>query len=225
MILEGLRKAVLRAALEMERQGLTRGTSGNVSALDPESGLVAITPSGMPYSLLAPEDITVIDLGGKVMYGTRKPSSEAPMHCAIYAADRGAPSDSPATAPRITAVVHTHSAYATAFSVMNRELPPITVPLALLGGIPVVPFQMPGSAELADAVAEKMAEGRLCCLLQNHGVVCAGSTVEKALESAAYVEEGAQVATYVLSAGGVLSPIPEDLVARLQAIARGGCAL
>ncbi|MGE5580851.1 MAG: class II aldolase/adducin family protein [Bacillota bacterium] len=225
MILEGLRKAVLEAALEMERQGLTRGTSGNVSAVDPESGLVAITPSGIPYSVLAPEDITVIDLGGKVMYGTRKPSSEAPMHCAIYAAARGAPSDSPAIAGGATAIVHTHSAFATAFSVMNRELPPITVPLALLGGVPIVSFQMPGSAELAGAVASKVAEGRLCCLLQNHGVVCAGSTVEKALESAVYVEEGAEVAVYVLSAGGVLSPIPEDIVARMQAIARGGRAL
>ncbi len=225
MILEELRKAVLRTALEMEKQGLTRGTSGNVSALDPELGLVAVTPSGMPYSVLAPQDVTVIDLGGNVVDGARKPSSEAPMHCAMYAAAGKGLCGSEATVSAVTAIVHTHSVYATAFSVMNRELPSITVPLALLGGVPVVPFQMPGSAELASAVAAKVAEGRLCCLLQNHGVVCAGPGVEAALESAAYIEEGAQVAIHVLSAGGVLSPIPEDIVAKMQAIARGGRAL
>lgn len=228
MLLKNLRESVLRTALEMERLGLTRGTSGNVSARDPESGLMAITPSGLPYSTQTPADITVIDLDGKVMYGTRAPSSEAPMHCAIYRSanqTREGGDGSARSAILVAAVVHTHSLFATAFSVMNRELTAITVPLALLGGVPMVPFQMPGSEELAEAVAAVMAQGHCCCLLQNHGLVCAGPNLEKALEAAVYVEEGAQVAAYVLAAGGELAAIPHDMVARMKEAARGGRSL
>lgn len=214
MLLEDLRESVRKTATNMEKLGLTRGTSGNVSTRDPRSGLVAITPSGLPYSALTSADVTVVDLDGRVIDGSRKPSSETPMHCAVYRASQAAEGG---------AIVHTHSPFATAFAVMNRDLPPITVPLALLGNVPVVPFMMPGSAELAAAVASAIAAGQptktlntTCCLLQNHGLVCTGPSLEKALESAVYVEEGAQVAIYVLSAGGEISPIPSGIAAKMR---------
>ena len=212
MLLAGLRESVLRTALEMERLGLTRGTSGNVSARDPGSGLIAITPSGLPYTSLAPAHITVVDLDGKVVEGDRKPSSETPMHCAVYRA----------TARGIHAIVHTHSPFATALSVMNRELPVITVPLALIGRVPVVPFRLPGSPDLASAVAAVVEQGNPCCLLQNHGLICAGPSLEKALESAVYIEEGAQAAIYVLGARGELTPIPDSMVKHMRMVAREG---
>lgn len=225
MLLEGLRESVRKIAIDMERLGLTRGTSGNVSASDHRSGLVAITPSGLPYSALTAADVAVVDIDGRVIDGFRKPSSETPMHCAVYRASLAAKGGAYGSA--VSAIVHTHSPFATAFAVMNRDLPPITVPLALLGSIPVVPFMMPGSVELAEAVASATMQAMdavqanqtphtTCCLLQNHGLVCIGPNLEKALESAVYVEEGAQVAIYVLSAGGEISPIPSEMAAKMR---------
>lgn len=261
MVLDGLRQAVLDTAREMERLGLTRGTSGNVSAFDAGAGLLAITPSGMPYSSLAPADITVIDLQGHTIDGDRKPSSETPMHTAIYRAGvevarngaefgtEGSTRDfskglacikcEATVEPKrpgsykstdggflqklsvgalVNATVHTHSPFATAFAVMSRPLPPITVPLAFLGEVPVVPFEMPGSEELASAVASVVAKGGRCCLLQNHGLVCVGRNLAEALEAAVYVEEGAEIAVHVLSAGGGLKPIPAEKAARMKAL-------
>lgn len=209
MLLGDLRVSVLRTALEMERLGLTRGASGNVSARDPESGLIAITPSGLPYTSLTPADMTVVGLDGRLAEGDGKPSSETPMHCAVYRAAVGGGT--------VRAIVHTHSPFATALSVMNRELPAITVPLALIGRVPVVPFRLPGSTDLAFAVAAAMEQGNRCCLLQNHGLICAASSLAEALESAVYIEEGAQVAVYVLGAGGELTPIPDSLVKQMRA--------
>jgi ribulose-5-phosphate 4-epimerase/fuculose-1-phosphate aldolase len=108
---------------------------------------------------------------------------------------------------------------------MNRDLPPITIPLALLGRVPVVSFMMPGSEDLAAAVASAIAQETTCCLLQNHGLVCTGPGLEKALESAVYVEEGAQVAINVLAAGGELSPIPVGMVDKMRSAGREGKSL
>ena len=206
-----LRKAVLDAALEMEKLGLVRGTSGNVSARDPGTGFIAVTPSGLPYRDLGPQDIVVVDASGAVAEGERRPSSETPMHAAIYRAR-----------PNVAAIVHTHSPFATAFSVMNRDLPAITVPLALLGEVAVLPFRLPGSDELAAVVAEAFRQGGSCFLLQNHGAVFGGPGLRKALDAAVYVEEGAQVACHVLAAGGDLAPIPEDVARQMRQAAREG---
>lgn len=222
MLLEEMRKAVLTTAVKMDGMGLTRSTSGNVSAFDRESNLVAITPSGLPYDVLTPADITVVNLEGQVVDGKRKPSSETPMHTAIYRAsvELLGPRCS-AGLPSIGAIVHTHSPFATAFAVMNRGLPPITVPLALLGGtIPIIPFEIPGSNELASVAASALVgregDNQKCVLLQNHGLVCTGPDLHAALEAAVYVEEGAEVAIHVLSAGGELMPIPQGIVENMR---------
>src|SRR5688500_14326587 len=83
-MLADLREAVRRTALEMMQAGLVGGTDGNVSARDPESGLIAITPSGLPYDQIAADDIVIVDADRDVLWGTRKPSWETPMHTAIH---------------------------------------------------------------------------------------------------------------------------------------------
>ncbi len=209
-MLTQLRNRVLRVSQELYRLQMARGTSGNVSARDPESGLIAITPSGIPYEALKTEDITVVNQDGKVIYGGQIPSSETPMHTAVYQLR----SD-------IHGIVHTHSMYATVFSVLNKKLPVVTVPLAMFGPVPVAGFRIPGSQELADEVARCLGSRRKSVLLQNHGALCADDTVEKALSCAIYTEEGAQVAYLAQLAGG-LNPIPQKYVTIMQDISGKG---
>ncbi len=190
MTLAELRKRVSSAAKAMSQLGLARMTSGNVSGRHPPTGLIAITPSGFPYDLLKPEDIVLIDAGGNVADGKHEPSSETPMHTLIYRSN-----------PEVNGIVHTHSVYATVFAVLNRELPAVTVPLASFGPVLVAPFQPPGSLELAQEVVRRLKQCPGAVLMQNHGAVCAADTVESALETAVYLEEGAQVALLALLAG------------------------
>ena len=213
MLLEQLRQQVLQVALETDRQNLCKGTSGNISARNPESGLVCVTPSTVPYDRLGPDGICVVDVNGNFVEGTYKPSSETPMHTAIYRAR----SD-------INGVVHTHSVYATTFAVLNRELPAVTITMITMAPVPVVPFQMPGSKELADAVAAAMAKDKPAALLQNHGAIVGAKSVYEALGMAIYLEEGAQIALLALQAGG-LNPIPDSAIAAMRAAYSKGKAL
>ena len=213
MLLEELRSLVLKVALDTDRLGLCRCTSGNVSARDPQTGLVCVTPSGIPYERLDPGGITVVDVNSNLVDGQFKPSSETPMHTAIYRARQD-----------IHGIVHTHSVYATTLCVINRDLPPITVPLAGIAPVPVVPWQLPGSADLAHAVVRALGTDRRALLLQNHGPIIAAETLPEALNLAVYLEEGAQVAVLAMSCG-TLNPIPDASVATLRQILRGGKAV
>ena len=112
MLLQELREQVVYYGRQMLQSGLTMHTGGNLSVRDRESGLIAIKPSSKPYDLLKPEDITVIDIEGNIVDGPYKPSSEWPMHTLIYK-----------THPRVCAVVHCHSIYATALIRFKQLLP------------------------------------------------------------------------------------------------------
>jgi L-fuculose-phosphate aldolase len=190
-MLEELRRRVLAAARSMARSGLTRGTSGNVSARDPETGLVAVTPTAMPYGELTEEDIAVIDLEGRRVAGARKPSSEVPMHAQVYR-DR----------PWAGGIVHTHSTYATTLAVLGRPIPPLHYAIATLGPeVPVAPYATYGSRELARGASATLGEGCRAALLQNHGVLAVGGTVEEALRNAETVEFLAELYWRALAAG------------------------
>jgi L-ribulose-5-phosphate 4-epimerase len=212
-MLEDLRQQVLDVSMQLQGAGLARGTSGNVSARDPESGMIAITPSGVPYHSLHISDIVVISPEGELVDGRYRPSSETPMHTAVYRARQD-----------VNGIVHTHSLYATVFSVLNKELPVVTVPMAAFGPVSVVPFRLPGSRELADEVVRYLGSTGKSVLLQNHGALCVGRTLGEALECAIYTEEGAQVSYLALVAQG-LTPIPDTYVAIMKKAAESGKAL
>ena len=113
-MLEQLKKEVCDANLALVRHGLVILTWGNVSAIDRETGLVVIKPSGVSYDDMRPEDMVVVDLDGNIVDGTLRPSSDTPTHLEIYKAFEG-----------VGAVVHTHSTYATAWAQACREIPNI----------------------------------------------------------------------------------------------------
>lgn len=112
MILKELREEVMEANLELVRRGLVLYTFGNASGISREDGLVAIKPSGVPYETMKPEDLVVVDLEGRVMEGSLRPSSDLPTHLILYKAFSG-----------IGGIAHTHSSAATAWSQAQKEIP------------------------------------------------------------------------------------------------------
>ncbi|MDO0928324.1 class II aldolase/adducin family protein [Streptomyces sp. TG1A-8] len=154
--------------------GLVVGTSGNVSAR--VGDVVLVTPSGVPYDRLTPGDLTGVGLDGRQVRGTLVPTSELPMHLAVYRT----------TGAR--AVVHTHAVHATAVSALVPELPLVHYMAAALGGpVRVAPYATYGTDELAENMLRALA-GRSGCLLQNHGTVTYGDTLDQAYDRTAQLE-------------------------------------
>ncbi|GHI96438.1 class II aldolase/adducin family protein [Streptomyces olivaceus] len=155
--------------------GLVVGTSGNVSVRVGDT--VLVTPSGLPYDRLTPDDATGVDLAGRQVLGTLVPTSELPMHLAVYNAD-----------PAARAVVHTHAVHATAVSLLVPELPPVHYMTAALGGpVRVAPYAAYGTGELARGMLDALA-GRTGCLLQNHGTITYGTSLDQAYDRTAQLE-------------------------------------
>ncbi|MEU6671131.1 class II aldolase/adducin family protein [Streptomyces sp. NPDC046727] len=154
--------------------GLVVGTSGNVSARIGD--LVLVTPSGVPYDRLTPADITGVDLTGRRVLGTLVPTSELPMHLAVYRTTDA------------RAIVHTHAVHATAVSTLVPELPLVHYMAAALGGpVRVAPYATYGTDELAEHMLRALA-GRSGCLLQNHGTITYGATLDQAYDRTAQLE-------------------------------------
>lgn len=175
------RTQVLTIAKRIYSNRLVIASLGNVSSRD-ETGIV-ITPSGIDYEELTLHDMVTVDIHGKKLEGNFPPSSETPMHTLVYR-----------ERPDINGVVHTHSLYASAFSVVNKEIPVDMVEVAAhVGGrIPVAPYKPPGTRELGEEALKYLKERR-ACLLQNHGVLAIGDTLEKAYKAAAITEIAARI--------------------------------
>lgn len=155
-------------------EGLCVGTAGNVSVRVPEG--VLVTPSGLDPQVMTPGDVVLVGASGQVLAGDRRPTSELAMHLTVY--ERTGAS----------AVVHTHSPFATALATTCEELPAIHYLVVQLGGpIRVAPYALFGTPELAANLAAAM-EGRSAVLLQNHGAVTWGRTLAKAYERAVLLE-------------------------------------
>lgn len=154
--------------------GLVVGTSGNVSVRVGDT--VLVTPTGVPYDRLAPDDVTGVDLTGRQILGTLRPTSELPMHLAIHRTTDA------------RAVVHTHAVHATAVSTLVDELPLIHYMSAALGGpVRVAPYATYGTPELAENMLRALT-GRTACLLQNHGTITYGDTLSEAYDRTAQLE-------------------------------------
>jgi ribulose-5-phosphate 4-epimerase/fuculose-1-phosphate aldolase len=187
MLLKELREQVVEAGLRLLEGHLVYLSAGNVSARDPETGLIAVKPNGGDYQKLAAADILVVDESGKVIDGRGNPSSETPMHLTAYRHRED-----------IHAVIHTHSPVATAWSVAQKEIPSVVVGQVLTDGpIPFAPYSQPGTDQLGQLAMEKMGRGH-AVLLQNHGVLAVGPNLAMALAVAFIVEEAAIVAFHAV---------------------------
>lgn len=184
------RGQVAAAARRLVVDRLVTGTSGNVSARDPTSGQVAITPSGVAYDDMSADDIVLVGADGTPLGDDGRPSSELPMHLAVYR-----------RRPDVLAIVHTHSLHATAFAASGRPIPAIHYDIALIGNpIRVAPYATYGTAELAERAVETMGDDQ-AVLLQNHGVLAVGTSVERAYAVAVKVEYLAELYALALRLG------------------------
>lgn len=164
---------VVATARRTAADGLVVGTSGNVSAR--VGGIVLVTPSGVPYDRLGPGDAVGVDLEGRQVLGTMTPTSELPLHLAVYGNSDAA-------------VVHTHAVHATAVSTLVDEVPLVHYAAAMLGGpVRTAAYARYGTRELAGNMLTALRD-RTGCLLQNHGTVTYGDTLDEAYDRTAQLE-------------------------------------
>ena len=204
-MLEAIRNELVRLHEELPRNGLVAWTGGNVSARDPDTGLVAIKPSGVRYEDLTAASMVVLDLDGRIVEGTNRPSSDTASHLHIYR-----------HRPDVNGVVHTHSRYATAFAAVGRSIPVyLTAQADEFGGeIPCAGFAMIGDEEIGAQVVATIGRSP-AVLLKNHGVFTIGPSAGAAVKTAVMTED---VAATVWAALQIGEPdvLPDDVVERLH---------
>lgn len=175
-------KEVSELGREMLKVGLTEGTGGNVSERTGD-GLIAISPTRIPYEEITPADVPVVDTDGNRVHGEMPPSSELPMHRMVYRAR----SD-------VGGIVHTHSPFASVFAALGRPIPASHYLLAYVGReVPVAGYETPGTEALGELAVNALGESCDACLLQHHGVLAVGDSASVALENAMMVEYCAKV--------------------------------
>ncbi|MFL6032921.1 MAG: class II aldolase/adducin family protein [Rubrobacteraceae bacterium] len=197
-----LRGEIVQVSRRMSTSGLVVGTSGNVSARAPD-GNVLVTPSGLDYAILEPEDIVLVDLDGKMLEGSFEPSVETPMHTGIYRAR-----------PEAGGIVHTHARYSTTLACLNWEILPIHYMLAVLseeGRVPIAEYATYGTEELACNASEVLGRSHRSCLLRNHGTIAIGASVSEAYARTELLEEMAEIYYRARVAGEPVLLTPEQM--------------
>ncbi len=189
MLLKKERELIVEYCKKLHKYDLTTGTSGNISILNKESNMIAISPSGIDYDTMQPKDVVIVDNKGKVIDGKLKPSSELALHLAFYNNKRGAVS-----------VVHCHSLFASVLAAMNRPIEALHYVIgdAHTSEIPYVPYVTFGTQELADTTIDYCKESR-ACILGNHGQITYGRSVQDAFSLAINVEYLAKIQYYTMA--------------------------
>ena len=204
-MLEQLKEELYFLHLELPKYNLVAWTGGNISALDPQTGFVVIKPSGVRYEQMRPEHMVVVDLEGRTVEGSLKPSSDTASHLYIYKhrSDVGG-------------VVHTHSPYASAFAANGREIPVVLTAIAdeFGGPIPCGGFSLIGDESIGRIVVESIGAST-AVLLKNHGVFTIGKDAEAAVKAAVMTEDNARTVWLALQLG-TPDVIPDEDVARLH---------
>jgi L-fuculose-phosphate aldolase len=190
---------VCKTAKAMSDAGLTAGTWGNISGRIDDT-YMAITPSGMDYSRLVPDQMVIVNMKTGEYEGDLKPSIEVPIHAKILLAK-----------PNINGIVHVHSSKALAVAVTRKGIPPICDDqVQILGGdIKCAAYTYPGTPEIAETVLEALDE-RNGALIANHGSIAIGRTLKEALVGVTVLEKTAQIWIDVQALGGAVEISKED---------------
>ena len=203
-MLDSLRQQLYTLHLELVKNNLVVWTMGNVSARDPETGLIAIKPSGIRYEDLRPEDMVIVDMDANIVEGKLKFSSDTLTHLFIYK-----------QRPDVNGVCHTHSTFATAFAAVGRPIPCFLTGMAdeFGGEIPLGGFELIGSEAIGREVCRVIGDSK-AVIMQNHGVFTIGKSAEAAVKAAVMAEDAARTSFYALQIGTPI-PIAKEDVAKL----------
>lgn len=190
MVLQIEREKIVEIGIRMINARLTTGTGGNLSIFNRKENLIAIKPSGVPYQSMRAEDVVVLRPNGDKVDGILKPSSETKFHLAIYQARQD-----------VDAILHSHQVYATTIACMGIELPAVHYLLAFSGNkVPLAPYATFGTQALSDNILSVL-ENYKACLLENHGLVTMGASLDEAFDIAESLELVAQIYIQAKSIG------------------------
>lgn len=204
-----LRLDVCRIGRAMNKSGLCAFLGvyapGNLSARLPDSKRVIISPSGFDKGSLKPQDLVVVDLSGKRIMGSHRPSVETPMHCAIYR-----------RRPEVNAVVHAHSPGCLAFAVAHQEIPATTIELAAVSGrrVPLAKYATPGTEALGEITAVGLGDSD-AVVMANHGLAAVGRTLDEAFHNAVSVETTALINVQARMLGSIVE-LPREEVSSIR---------
>ena len=204
-MLDALKQQVCDWNRALPRYNLVVWTSGNVSARDPQTGLIVIKPSGIEFDDLRPEHQVVVDVDGNVVEGSLKPSSDTLSHSYIYR-----------QRPDVFGITHTHSNYATAFAAVGKSIPCVLTAMGdeFGGAVPCAGFALIGSEAIGRQVVEHIGNSP-AVLLQRHGVFTVGKSGKDALKAAVMVEDIAKTVWLAMQLGSP-EPISAEDVAKLN---------
>lgn len=207
-MLEELREVVWKCNLELPKNGLVKMTSGNVSARDPESGLIVIKPSGYSYEDMTPAHMVIVNLEGDVVEGDLLPSVDTATHLYVYQ-----------RRPDVFGMAHTHSKYATSFAALGEPIPACLTATAMLGGeIPLGGYAPIGGEDIGQEIIANIGKSK-AIIMQNHGVFTIGKDAKQATKMAIEVEEIAEITHLALQRGKPIMLTQEqiDEIAELYA--------
>ena len=190
MILEKEREKIVETGKRMIDARLTTGTGGNLSIFNRKENLIAIKPSGVPYQSMRAQDVVVLRPDGERVDGVLKPSSETKFHLAIYHAR-----------PDVDAILHSHQVHTTTIACMGIELPAVHYLLAFSGDkVPLAPYATFGTQALSDNILSVLGNYK-ACLLENHGLITLGASLDEAFDTAEALELVAQIYIQAKSIG------------------------
>ncbi|MEW6262742.1 MAG: class II aldolase/adducin family protein [Thermodesulfobacteriota bacterium] len=207
------KKEVLEGALWLSERGYLgshRGSGGNVSVRIDE-GVMAITPSSLRYQAMSADDVCVVGFDLTIIDGKKgiNPSVETGLHGVVYR-----------MRPDVNAVVHTHQTYGSLFSIINTPIPALfdEVSFSLGSVIEIIPYALSGTPDLAKNVAEKVASHANAFIIQNHGILALGQTLDQAILHAELLEKAAHIYYMALSTGKPITTLPEPILALVDAV-------